>query len=178
MAKLYSSTTADPEYSLFFGAREQAQFNWWNTELLEIVAQQHINYWPIEKDESDVDDLYGESEQKVTRNPIKVYAWVMLEEPEVRTGQFGTDRIRRIEVYAHRDRLTEVGIVPRVGDYIEWDNDYFEIHYADVPLFVAGLEETKISVLMRASSVREGVFSPKIQGSDDERIPANSSYPY
>lgn len=178
MPNLFSSTTADSKYNLFFGAHEQHFFNNINTELLEIVSLQNLIYWSVEINESDVDDIYGESEKKVTRNPVKLFAHILLDEPEIITGQFGTDRRRRIEVYAHRDRLTEVGLVPRVGDFLEWDNEFFEIQYCDVPVFVQGHSETKIGVTMRALSVREGIFSPRLQDREGDTIQHDSQNPY
>ena len=176
MPDLFSSSTGDSSYNLFFGPREQGMFNWYNTELLEMVSKQNLNYWVIEADKSNMIDIYGEAEKKVTRDPIKIYAWIMMDEPEIIQGQFGTDRKRRIEVYAHKDRLTEVGLVPRIGDFLEWDNEFFEIHYADVPNFVHGHTETKIGVTMRALSAREDKFNPysKIDGNPD----ADSENPY
>lgn len=177
MAKLFSSTTADSNYNLFFGAREMAMFNWYNTELLEMVSKQSITYWPVEVDESNLNDIYGEAEKKVSRNPVLIYAWIMLDEPENIQGQFGSDRKRRIEVFAHRDRLTEVGLVPRIGDFLEWDNEYFEITYADVPNFVQGQTSTKIGVTMRAISSRDDAFNPRKEFNEDA-VDADSANPY
>jgi len=178
MPRLFDSTTADPKYNLFFGTREQHLFNNYNTEILEMVTMQFLYYWPIEADESDVNDIYGEAEKKVPRNPIKIYAHIMLEEPELTTGQFGMDRSRRVEVYAHRDRLTEVGVFPRIGDYLEWDNSFFEINYLDVPVFVMGQPDTKIGVTMRALQVTEGVFNPRMEDNESDTIQADSGNPY
>lgn len=178
MAKLFDSSTADSNYNLFFGPREQHLFNWYNTELLEMVSKQNMIYWAIEVDESDVHDMYGESEKKVSRNPVKFFAWIMLEEPEMITGQFGSDRIRRIEVYAHKDRLTGIGIQPRIGDFLEWDNEFFEIQYVDVPVFVQGQTDTKIGVTMRAKSAREEIFNPRIENTYDNTADAGSAEPY
>ena len=178
MPELFSSVTGAPDHNLFFGQREMHLFNWYNTELLEMVSKQNVNYWPVEVDESDVNDIYGEAEKKVSRNPIKVFAWVLLDEPEMITGQFGSDRTRRIEVYAHKDRLTEVGVLPKIGDYLEWDNEFFEIHYCDVPVFVQGQPETKIGVTMRAKSAREDVFSPRDENVYSDDREAGSGEPY
>jgi len=176
MPDLFSSTTGDTNYNLFFGAREQGMFNHYNTELLEMISKQNLNYWAVEVGESDTLDLYGEAEKKTTRDPVLIYAWIMMDEPEIVTGQFGADRKRRIEVYAHKDRLTEVGLTPRIGDFLEWDNEFFEIHYCDVPTFVQGHTETKIGVTMRALSAREDKFNPysRINGDPD----ADSENPY
>ena len=63
---LFSSSTGDTDYGLFFTPRDMERFNDYNTELLEIVAKTKIKYWKIEKDHSDPNDIYGESEQKVS----------------------------------------------------------------------------------------------------------------
>lgn len=177
MPNLFSSTTGDSKYNLFFGPREMAMFNWYNTELLEMVAKQNIVYWPIEAEDSDVLDIYGEAEKKVSRNPVLFYAWIMLDEPETIQGQFGIDRRRRIEVYAHKDRLTEIGLVPQIGDFLEWDNEFFEINYADVPNFVQGQTQTKIGVTIRALSARDDSFNPREQYGETGRD-ADSENPY
>ena len=178
MPDLFSKDTNDTRYSLFYGRREAALFNDYNTELLEIVAQQNLIYWAIEGDETDVDDLYGEAERKVSRNPVKFYAWILLDEPEITSGVFGSNRKRRLEVYAHKDRLTEVGLFPKVGDYLEWDNEFFEIHYCDVPVFVHGFQESKIGVTMRGVTVAEGVFSPRKNWGNDPTADHDSQNPY
>ena len=153
--RLFQSTTANSSYSLFMSPREAHMFNHWNSELLEIVAKQNFIYWPVEKDLSDPDDLYGEAERKVPRNPIQIYGWIMLDQPETRTGEFATEIRRRIECYLHIDRLTEVGVVAKVGDYLEWDNQFFEIQSSVVPQFAHGLPEVKIGVNVTAMSTRD-----------------------
>jgi hypothetical protein len=178
MPELFDSSTADANYNLFFGPREMHLFNWYNTEMLEMVAKQHLNYWAVEVDESDLLDIYGEAEKKASRDPVLFYAWINLDEPEITTGEFGTNRTRRIEVYAHKDRLTEVGLFPKIGDYLEWDNQFFEIHYADVPVFVQGQPQTKVGVTLRAISVGEDVFNPRNDGTYDDSVDSGSGEPY
>ena len=162
MPQLFGSSTANGKYSLFMGPREANYFNWLNTEIMEIVAQQNFNYWPIEADLTDTDDLYGEAEKKVSRNPIQVYGLLMLDEPETRTDNYGTETRRRVEAYLHIDRLTEVGVYPKKGDFIEWDSAFFEITEVIVPQFVHGLPQVKIGVTVRCISTREDIFNPAL----------------
>ena len=101
----FSSTTGDTDYGLFFTPREMELFNDYNTELLGIIAQTGVTYFRIEADTSDPNSIYGESEIKVSRDPVQLYCWVMLDEPETETNSFTVDTRRRIELYMHKDRL-------------------------------------------------------------------------
>ena len=156
----FSSTTGDTDYGVFFTPREMELFNDYNTELLGIIAQTGVTYFRIESDTSDSNSIYGESEIKVSRDPVQLYCWVMLDEPETETNSFTVDTRRRIELYMHKDRLTELDLVPRMGDFVSYDNQYFEILRAGIPNNVFSYPQTKLGVIVRCLSVREGVFDP------------------
>lgn len=174
---LPNSATADTNYGLFFTPRDMSLFNDYSTELLEIIAKTKVKYWKVEKDFSDPNDIYGESDKKVTREPIEVFCWIMLDDPVTQTGQYTTEVKRNIECYMHKDRLNEVGLVPRIGDFIEYDNQYFEITTADVPRNVFSYEQTKLGVIVRCISVREDVFSGNRDSTNTE-IDHDSANPY
>lgn len=177
MVDLFQSQVNDQPYGLFWDSRTMHLFNSYNTELLEIIAKQQLKYWRIERDLSQPDNIYGESDKKISRQPVDVFCWIMLDQPETETGQYTTDVKRRLEVYMHKDRLTEQGIVPRIGDYLEWDNQYFEILAADVPNFVYGMPQTKLGVILKAISVRQDVFD----GDNDSELyeeESDSESPY
>ena len=173
----FASSTGDADYGLFFSARDMELFNDYNTELLGIVAQSGITYYRIEPDSSDPNSIYGESEVKVTRDPVQVHCWVMLDEPETETNSFTVDTRRRIELYMHKDRLTELDLVPRMGDFVGYDNQYFEILRASVPNFVFSYPQTKLGVIVRCLSVREGVFDPDRDFVNKEYV-GDSENPY
>ena len=173
----FGSTTGDTSYGLFFSARDMELFNDYSTELLEIIAQTKVKYWRVEKDFSDTDDIYGESDKKITRDPVEVFTWIMLDDPETQSGQFTTEVKRRIECYMHKDRLTEVNVVPRIGDFIEYDNQFFEIISSDVPNNVFSYEQTKIGVIVKCISVREDVFSGN-RDIENVEIENDSANPY
>ncbi len=179
MASLFSSTTSDPKYSLFFDARTMAYVNYVNTSLLEIVQLQNLNYWMIDRTLTDGNDIYGEAEKKISRQPVMFYAWVMLDRVENTTGAFTTESPRTIEVSAHKDRMTELGIDPKVGDYLEYDGAFFEINYAGVPKFFFGVPQGKVSVLLKAYSVRQDVFNPRSNiDENNNEIEHDSQNPY
>ena len=173
----FASATGDSEYGLFFGPREMELFNDYNTELLGIIAQTGITYYRIEPDSSDPNSIYGESEVKVTRDPVQVHCWVMLDEPETETNSFTVDTRRRIELYMHKDRLTELDLVPRMGDFVGYDNQYFEILKTGVPYNVFSYPQTKLGVITKCLSVREGVFDPNRDFVNKEYV-GDSETPY
>ena len=102
MADLFSSTTADPKYSLFVGPREAALWNNYNVEIMEMVAKQDFIYWSVERDMSETDDLYGESTKKVGRNPVQTYGLIQLDEPETITNNFTTEVRTMIQMATRR----------------------------------------------------------------------------
>lgn len=175
--ELFNSSTADPRYNLFFGPQEMQLFDNYSTELLEMVAQTSIKYWRIEKDFSNPNNIYGESDSKVARQPVIVYCFIQNDEPVTETGQYGTDVKRRMELFMHKDRLVEVGVVPRIGDFIEYDNQFFEIYNADIPNNVYSQPQTKMGVLVRCLSARAGVFDG-MRNDNTQEIVADSANPF
>ena len=101
----------------------------------------------------------------------------MLDEPDIETNAFTVDVRRRIELYMHKDGLTERDIVPRMGDFIGYDNQYFEILRVGVPNFVYSYPQTKLGVIARCLSVREGVFDPNRDFVNKEYV-GDSETPY
>ena len=77
----------------------------------------------------------------------------------------------------HKDRLTQVDIVPMIGDFIEYDNQFFEILSADVPTNVYSYEETKIGVIVKCISIREDVFAGS-RDVENTEIENDSANPY
>ena len=101
---LFASTTGDARYNLFFGPEEMDLFDNYSTELFEIVTQTSVKYWRIEKDFSNPNNLYGESDSKMARQPVIVYCYIQQDQPVTETGRYGTDIKRRLELFMHKDR--------------------------------------------------------------------------
>ena len=77
----------------------------------------------------------------------------------------------------HKDRLTEVNITPRIGDFVEYDNQFFEIISADVPTNVFSYQQAKIGVIVKCISIREDVFAGN-RDIENEQIENDSANPY
>ena len=82
-----------------------------------------------------------------------------------------------MELFMHQTRLTEVGVVPRIGDFVEYDNQFFEIYSSDVPFNTYAQPQTKMGVMVRCLSAREGVFDGMRQN-DSQQVVADGANPY
>lgn len=163
----------DKKPSLFFGEREYKFFNDISQELVETVVCQQVKYYAVEEKLINAHPLYGETKNKIYREPISLYARVLYNEPEMSTGQFGIDRKYKIDVYLQKEILwRDLGTNPRVGDYIEWDGTFFEIQYVIEPQIIQGLPEFKFAIICTCESVRRGIFNPNKEGVSD--ISANN----
>lgn len=163
--------------SLFFGLREYKFFNDISQELIEVVVKQKCLYYATEEKLMTAHWLYGETKNKVYRDPVSLYARIMYQEPQFTTGQFGSDRKYQIDIYFQKEVLKrELGMNARVGDFIEWDNKFFEILSVIEPQIVVGLPEFKMAIICNCESVRLGTFNPRRKISDINYDNTNEVY--
>jgi hypothetical protein len=146
--------------SLFIQQRDIDYVNDVSTELIELVAQQKIIYYAIDEALNQSDDLYGESIKKVFRNPVEIYCRVFLEKHEVITNSMGSENVYNIEVYFQRDRvMKDLGFYPRIGDFINWANKFFEIKTAIEQQLFGGLSQQRPGILCRCVNARQEIIN-------------------
>jgi len=153
----------DRQPSLFIGDRERVFFERVATEVMECVSQQKIRYFAIEESLTQADDLYGEATKKYFRQPIEIYALVLYNEPVIQTGTFSSETQYSLKLYIQRFRVEQdLKMTPRIGDFIEFNNHYFEIAKVSYPQLIAGLDTAgfQMGVYVEAISTRADVFSP------------------
>lgn len=153
----------DRNPSLFIGDRERVFFQRVATEVMECVSQQKIRYYAIEETLTQSDDLYGEAPKKFFRQPLEVYALVLYNEPLIETGTFSSETRYSLKLYIQKFRVEQdLKMTPRLGDFVEFNNHYFEIAKVWEPQLIAGLDTSgfKMGVYVEAISTRADVFSP------------------
>lgn len=154
----YTTSKNSSGPALFFDERAYSFFNSISQELIEFVIRQKVKYYIVDEKLTQYDPFYGETKKKVTRQPVEVFARILYNEPGITTGQF-MDRTYTVDIYFQRERLLkDLGMIARVGDYIEWDNKFFEITATTEPQIISGLPEFKFAFICNCSSVRQGVF--------------------
>jgi len=149
-----------PPPPLFVGDKERKLVRQVNTELIENVIGQVIAYYAIDLKSSNFHPVYGESKEKSFLPPVRVYARVETEPSEVLQTKAGVDRVQKINVYFHRKRLTEdQKLVVRIGDFVYYDGDYYEIIETRGSKRLFGQDGQKYEIAATCTKARENMFN-------------------
>ena len=148
-----------PPAPMFFGEKERNLVKQINDELAERVLGQTIAYYPISIEESNFNDTYGESKEKVSLPPIRVFAYVEVESEQT-NDRYGYEYQTKLTVNFHRKRLVEdQNLFVRVGDFVQYGEQFYEIvrTYNDTRYYF-GQVEHKFQISAECVKAREGVF--------------------
>jgi hypothetical protein len=179
---------AAPPAPMFFGEKERNLVKQINDELSERVLGQTIAYYPISLEESNFNDIYGESKEKVSLPPVRVFAYVVVESEQT-NEKFGYEYQTKLTVNFHRKRLVEdQDLFVRVGDYVQYGDQFYEIVrlYNDTRYYF-GQVEHKFQISAECVKARQGAFrlTPAIDRpgeralvSGDGPTPAPRDVPY
>jgi len=174
---------AAPPAPMFFGEKERNLVKQVNDELAERVLGQTIAYYPISIEESNFNDVYGEAKEKVSLPPVRVFAYVVVEN-EQSNERYGYEYQTKLTVNFHRRRLVEdQNLYVRVGDFVQYGEVFYEIVklYNDTR-FLFGQVEHKFQVTAECVRARQGVFRvmPSVDRdvtTPDETSPASQPAP-
>ena len=150
---------AAPPAPMFFGQKERDLVKQVNDELAERVLGQTIAYYPISIEESNFNDIYGEANEKVSLPPVRVFAYVEVQNDQTNT-KYGYEYQTKLTVNFHRRRLVEdQNLFVRVGDYVQYGEVFYEIvkTYNDTRYYF-GQVEHKFQISAECVKAREGAF--------------------
>ena len=157
---------AQPPPPLFVGKAERNFVKQINDEIIERIIGEQVLYFPIDQNRTNYHPLYGEAIEKNFLPPIRVYALIEYTGP-VRTQQeFGYDSIYNVSVHFHKRRLTQdQNLFVRLGDFVQYDNMYFEIVDTFEPRYIFGqdagfADHTSLEVTATCLQARQGLFNP------------------
>ena len=177
-----------PPAPMFFGQKERDLVKQVNDELAERVLGQTIAYYPISIEESNFNDIYGEAKEKVSLPPVRVFAYVEVQNDQTNT-KFGYEYQTKLTVNFHRRRLVEdQNLFVRVGDFVQYGDVFYEIvkTYNDTRYYF-GQVEHKFQISAECVRARDGAFkvTPAIdrptlrqQEETDVSSPAPRPVPY
>jgi hypothetical protein len=154
-----------PPPPLFVGKAERNFVKQINDEVIEKIIGQQVLYFPIDNGLTDYNKLYGEAIKKTFLPPIRVYTLVEYTGSERTQSQFGFDSLKTITIHFHRRRLTQdQNLFVRLGDFIQYDNVYFEIVDVSEPRYLFGqdkafADETPLEVSAVCRQARRGLFN-------------------
>lgn len=148
-----------PPAPMFFGEKERNLVKQINDELAERVLGQTIAYYPISIEESNFNDIYGEAKEKVSLPPVRVFAYVVVEN-EQSNERYGYEYQTKLTVNFHRKRLVnDQNLFVRVGDYVQYGDQFYEIVrlYNDTRYYF-GQVEHKFQISAECVRARQGAF--------------------
>ena len=111
---------------LFIGQREVDFVSDITKEIVKDIAGQKIYYYTVRTDLSNVHDIFEESFEKIFNPPIEIECAVEWQPQELRTTNFGTDKILTLNVYLHYRDLLDKNIDFKQGDYFSYGQYFFE----------------------------------------------------
>tara|TARA_Y100000296_G_scaffold24578_1_gene28991 strand:+ start:538 stop:1035 length:498 start_codon:yes stop_codon:yes gene_type:complete len=118
---------AAPPPPMFFGKKERDLVKQVNDELAERVIGQTIVYYPVDIDKTDFHPLYGESVNKVCLPPVRVYAYVQVENEQT-NDKYSYEYKTKLSVHFHYKRLTaDQNLNVRAGDFVQYGDVFYEI---------------------------------------------------
>lgn len=97
-----------------------------NRELLKDIVEQEILYYKISLDDTEF-NLYGESLEKTYYVPNKLNCMIVRGDQIIDVDDFGPDLNRDVSFAFLRRDLSDVSVVPEVGDIVMWHEDYYEV---------------------------------------------------
>jgi len=177
-----------PPAPMFFGEKERNLVKQVNDELAERVLGQTIAYYPISIEESNFNDIYGEAKEKVSLPPVRVFAYVEVQNDQTNT-KYGYEYQTKLTVNFHRRRLVEdQNLFVRVGDFVQYGDIFYEIvkTYNDTRYYFGQIEH-KFQISAECVRARDGAFkiTPEIdrptlrqQEETDVSSPAPRGVPY
>ena len=97
-----------------------------NRELLKDIVEQEVLYYKLSLEDTEI-NIYGESLSKIFYTPTKLNCLITRGDQVVSTDDFGPDLSREASFAFLREDLTDIQVVPEVGDIVLWHEDYYEV---------------------------------------------------
>jgi hypothetical protein len=148
---------------LFTGQKERDFAKQVSNEIIEKIIGQPIAYYPVDLDRTNFHSLYGEAIKKTFLPPLRVYVLVEWEDPGSRAEDgFGVEKRTKLQLHFHKRRLTEdQNLFVREGDFIEYNQIYYEIVSLAEPRQLFGQGNHKLEVTANCVRARSGTFDSK-----------------
>lgn len=149
--------------ALYRSKRDIAYFKRIAREFIERVVDEKITYYPISKQYSET-NFYGESKTKIVDPPVIVKCLVEWLDQDTSTDKYGQDIVYKIRAYILKDHLDIIGLEPREGDMVDFNEIKFEITKATVGRLVLGKEGEDMGTTLDCISVRDNTFKIEVSG--------------
>ena len=115
--------------ALYGSSRDISFFHVINKELLHNIIEQNVGYYQISLDETST-NIYGEAKDgtKMYFPPVLIVCLIDRGDYEGTYSDLGPNFTRDFKFRFLRKDLITQNIVPKIGDVVLWNNDYYEIN--------------------------------------------------
>jgi hypothetical protein len=124
--------------ALFGQARDISMFRYINRELMQNIISQQVVFYKVNVQETII-NMYGEASSGRSFNePVLLYALVEVGD---QTAPIQDDLVGfnwPVTFKFLRDDLVDANVVPEIGDFIMWQDAYWEIDNENIVQFFTG----------------------------------------
>lgn len=122
---------------MFGSSRDVATFKIFTRELVEDIVSQEVGYYKIMLSDTP-DNVYGEAIKKYFVGPVLIPCLIVRGEFTRVGTEYGFDTNRDVDFRFFKDHLIEANIVPEVGDYVMYNESYYEVNNVNENQYVLG----------------------------------------
>jgi len=126
---------------LFLRQKDLDLFNTMTQDLVEDIIETPIYLYKIAISHMQIDDLYGDSVEKVYYNPVTLYGLIKHDDEIVTNTEIGIDSEQKIVANFQRDIIRTADVYPEIGDILGWNNAYYEIDTVNENQLEAGIQD-------------------------------------
>jgi len=124
--------------SKFNTSRDQMFFQGINNELIDDVITTPIIIYKPSIEDSDPNDVFEESVNKVWKVGIRLNCLIDREDQSVDSNEFGSNNLQNIKFNINRSDIEETNLYPEIGDIIQWNDFYYEASHVYENQYIAG----------------------------------------
>ena len=112
--------------ALFGGSRDISLFHTINKELIKDFIQTEVAYYKFALEQTST-NVYGEAPGKNYYEPLKIAGLISRSDQTWSSDDFGSDVNQLIDILFLKNELTNINLVPQVGDIILYFNNFYEV---------------------------------------------------
>lgn len=144
---------------MFMTLKDRAFMYGVNKELVNEVINTTVIIYAIDK-EFTKPNQYGESSDKMFLPGIEVNSLVERDDEATEEEDMGLSNLyQNIRIAFHRDTMKEIDFYPERGDFVKWNNAYYEIGGIIDNQLVAGRPALAHSIVAAAHMVNIGIIN-------------------
>ena len=145
----------------FLSTNDLRTFETFNKELIgdlrlnkDGIINQQITLYKVSVEHTST-NLYGESTGGKTYKPgVKFSCMIESEDVDFTQDEFGADSLQDATFFMLRETLTDLELVPDLGDIIDWNYAHFEINGINENQLIGGMYDQNWSVNCTAHLIR------------------------